>query len=250
MATRKPPVTWSDEEWDKLMQAVDGKPGALTGRLIAAQTSLPVGRRRNPQAIYVARASLEARERDWRKKQARVVKPNKNAEAWLQANAPVPAAPMPPPATLPLSVMDALWGELEPRLRRLIREELAHGLLSRGDQANQQRVKLGQLYEAMPAEATRELVKVDVIGLLHNQAEQVKASDVGKRVSLRFIDAEKAGGIEPRDNVVLVTKFISHMIQDRVKARARNVLYANGAAGSVIAQLEQLMFDLATGTKQ
>ena len=82
--------------------------------------------------------------------------------------------------------------------------------------------------------------RVDVIGLLNAQANVVRSA-MGKKFDLRFIDSDFAANqrsVAPI--VVLCTKFVNHSAQEKAKSRGAHVLFANGAAQSVIEQLEHL----------
>ena len=88
--------------------------------------------------------------------------------------------------------------------------------------------------------ATPEKQRVDVIGLLNAQANVVRSA-MGKKFDLRFIDsnfAEHQRSVAPI--VVLCTKFVNHSAQEKAKSHGAHVLFANGAAQSVIEQLQHL----------
>lgn len=88
--------------------------------------------------------------------------------------------------------------------------------------------------------ATPEKQRVDVIGLLNAQANVVRSA-MGKQFDLRFIDsnfAEHQRSVAPI--VVLCTKFVNHSAQEKAKSHGAHVLFANGAAQSVIEQLQHL----------
>lgn len=88
--------------------------------------------------------------------------------------------------------------------------------------------------------AILEKQRVDVIGLLGAQANVVRSA-MGKAFDLRFVAsdyAEHQRSVAPI--VVLCTKFVNHSAQEKAKSRGAHVLFANGAAQSVIEQLQHL----------
>lgn len=81
---------------------------------------------------------------------------------------------------------------------------------------------------------------VDVVGLIGQQVEEVRKSFNGD-TDIRFISADHGGTWSPRtENCVLVTKFISHDVQDKVKSWGFKPVFANGGAASVIEAIEGL----------
>jgi hypothetical protein len=82
--------------------------------------------------------------------------------------------------------------------------------------------------------------RVDIIGLLGAQANVVRSA-MGKAFDLRFVTsdfAEHQRSVAPI--VVLCTKFVNHSAQEKARSRGAHVLFANGAAQSVIEQLQHL----------
>ena len=82
--------------------------------------------------------------------------------------------------------------------------------------------------------------RVDVIGLLGAQANVVRSA-MGKQFDLRFVTSDYAEHQRSVASVVvLCTKFVNHSAQEKAKSRGAHVLFANGAAQSVIEQLQHL----------
>lgn len=92
----------------------------------------------------------------------------------------------------------------------------------------------------LPCFQPERLPRVDVVGLLGNQAEVVKRA-CGRQWDLRFISADDAlrRPITAPDAIML-SKFVTHDVQDRIKKAGARLHYCNGAAESVINQLNAL----------
>jgi hypothetical protein len=196
------------------------------------------------------------------------------------AVSPAPApAPASAPAPEPPRAAPAIAGtsEIEEALVTLVRSVVRQGLPILAQAVAQQAVALlrGDLLQdidkavrqgvhdvvggptepapqAQPAAPTLSVVppkpmpqqpekqRVDVIGLLGAQANVVRSA-MGKAFDLRFVAsdyAEHQRSVAPI--VVLCTKFVNHSAQEKAKSRGAHVLFANGAAQSVIEQLQHL----------
>lgn len=92
----------------------------------------------------------------------------------------------------------------------------------------------------LPVFTPERLPRVDVVGLLGSQADVVKRA-CGNQWSLRFLSAEEVER-QPitAPDAIMLRKFVSHSAQERIKKAGAKLHYANGAADSVIAQLNSL----------
>ena len=82
--------------------------------------------------------------------------------------------------------------------------------------------------------------RVDIIGLLSKQAEIVQRH-ASKDFSLRFLtkeDAERKPVTAPV--AIMMTKFVTHSTQERIRKSGAELVFANGGVGSVLGALEQL----------
>lgn len=82
--------------------------------------------------------------------------------------------------------------------------------------------------------------RVDVVGLLNGQVDVVKRA-CGRQWNLRFLSAEEVER-QPitAPDAIMLRRFVSHSAQERIKKAGAKLHYANGAAESVIARLNQL----------
>jgi len=82
--------------------------------------------------------------------------------------------------------------------------------------------------------------RVDVVGLLNGQADVVRKA-CGNSFNLRFLTTQEALRSEiTAPTTVLVTKFVGHDTQDRIRKSDTNIVYVNGAAESVVKALQEL----------
>jgi len=81
-----------------------------------------------------------------------------------------------------------------------------------------------------------------VIGLLPAQAYQVVLPEMGDRLDLTFYTAEEAV-TKPklvRAHTVIMTKFISHAVQDKYR-KATNLRFCNGGTGELVKILDKIV---------
>ena len=81
-----------------------------------------------------------------------------------------------------------------------------------------------------------------VIGLLPAQAYQVVLPETGDRLDLTFYTAEEAV-TKPklvRAHTVIMTKFISHAVQDKYR-KATNLRFCNGGTGELVKILDSIV---------
>lgn len=152
--------------------------------------------------------------------------------------APPPQVAPPLPAPEPSPSMFTLQFN-EDRFRAIVREELQSLLAGFVDQLRPGGKTVAPVVPVMAVPQRR----IDVIGLMSVQAQEVSSQFVG-RFALRFINSDdlyghgKVRSFAP--TVVLCTKFINHSIQEAAKSAGATIHYANGAAGSVVEVLKQL----------
>lgn len=82
--------------------------------------------------------------------------------------------------------------------------------------------------------------RVDVVGLLNGQIEVVKKA-VGESFDLRFLssdDVERLPVTAPC--AIMMTKFVSHSAQERIKKQGKQVIYANGGVDSLLKELSAM----------
>jgi hypothetical protein len=82
--------------------------------------------------------------------------------------------------------------------------------------------------------------RVDVVGLLNGQVDVVKRA-CGHQWNLRFLTADEVRS-QPitAPDAIMLRRFVSHSAQERIKKAGATLHFANGAAESVIAQLNKL----------
>ena len=80
------------------------------------------------------------------------------------------------------------------------------------------------------------------MGLLPDQANMVKATEVASHFRLKFITTDQALRENHfADKVILVRKFISHSVQDRIVSKGVKTIIANGLADSVVTTLKGMV---------
>jgi hypothetical protein len=94
--------------------------------------------------------------------------------------------------------------------------------------------------DAAPTLTHERQPRVDVVGLLNGQVDVVKRA-CGRQWNLRFLSAEEVER-QPitAPDAIMLRRFVSHSAQERIKKAGAKLHYANGAAESVIARLNQL----------
>jgi len=84
-------------------------------------------------------------------------------------------------------------------------------------------------------------IAIDVVGLIGAQVTEVQdAFRNDPSIDLRFIPADFAGRTATRENVISVTKFVSHEAERKAEKYGSNLVRVNGAAPSVIEAVRQL----------
>lgn len=85
--------------------------------------------------------------------------------------------------------------------------------------------------------------KVTIVGLLPQQANIIR-SIYGEELDLKFIDVDTSASkmratAETSDQVVLMTKFISHEVQSNL--RQHDLVYCNGGVSSLKLKLDAML---------
>lgn len=85
---------------------------------------------------------------------------------------------------------------------------------------------------------------IAIVGLLPRQAERVKA-DYGEQADLLFFDTcvstkRLSASVESTDQVILMTKFMSHQVQNALRSH-QGLVYCNGGTSAVGMALEDLL---------
>jgi hypothetical protein len=87
------------------------------------------------------------------------------------------------------------------------------------------------------------MTSVTIVGLRGVQADKIK-SIYGNQLDLRFADVDESprqikATAESSDYVVLMTKFVSHRVQDALADH--DLTYCNGGVSSVKLKLDELL---------
>ncbi len=140
-------------------------------------------------------------------------------------------------------VMDALSQSFDTTLAAAIQD--ATGQLERSNLANIASLLGGTpQQEAAPQQietpAKPKGQRVDVVGLLNGQAQELKKA-AGDSFDIRCFTAKEAEHQElTAPYIILVSGHISHAAQDRAKAAGAHIVHANGRTSSVLKALQEL----------
>jgi hypothetical protein len=257
---RNPRVSWTDAELMMVVKSRDqvaldpafmGKSETLIMHE-AQKRVLPIARQMQKQSVYTSLTAGRMAER---------IRSIRDTLSVLEQEKPVVVAePVvevhSEPETLVQDDTDVLANFIvagirlfQDELRTLVRDEIKQAIADREDTKRDDVMSLIEsvvtklkspqvpIVHAVPSSEDRG-ERIDIIGLLPDQANMVKASDVGKQFRLKFISPDQA----LRENnfantVVLVKKFISHSVQSRVISKGSKFILANGAADSVVTVL-------------
>lgn len=196
--------------------------------LSRAQNALEVSRRRklHASAIYRYRGMVE---------EARLA-----AAARRKTPSSAPPAPQAPPAPAPAPVAppDLLRAILDPILEALVEKIVRRLVVQVADAAPAATLRIKHNPEPAPQHRAPR-IGVLVIGLLPSQANTV--IDVFPNLELTCLTSEEALKREPlrRAYTILMTKFISHSVQDRYR-KAQNLQLCNGGVSELTEMLVKI----------
>lgn len=189
--------------------------------LSRAQNALEVNRRRklHASAIYRYRGMIE---------EARLA-----AVARRKTPTPAPPAPQAPPAPVPAPVAppDLLRAILDPILDALVEKVVRRLVVQIADAAPEATLRLKHNPEPPPS-ARAPRIGVLVIGLLPSQMHVIDG--VFPNLEVTCLTSEEALKRDPlrRAYTILMTKFISHSVQDRYR-KAQNLQLCNGGVSEL-----------------
>lgn len=196
--------------------------------LSRAQNVLEVSRRRklHQSAIYRYRGMVE---------EARLAAAARRKT--LSSAPPAPQAP-PVPAPAPVAPPDLLRAILDPILEALVEKIVRRLVVQVADAAPAAALRLKHNPEPAPQHRAPR-IGVLVIGLLPSQANTV--IDVFPNLELTCLTSEEALKREPlrRAYTILMTKFISHSVQDRYR-KAQNLQLCNGGVSELTEMLVKI----------
>lgn len=197
--------------------------------LSRAQNVLEVSRRRklHASAIYRYRGMVE---------EARLAAAERRRSV-AKTPAPEPQAP-PAPAPAPVAPPDLLRAILDPILEALVEKIVRRLVVQVADAAPAAALRLKHNPEPAPQHRAPR-IGVLVIGLLPSQANTV--IDVFPNLELTCLTSEEALKREPlrRAYTILMTKFISHSVQDRYR-KAQNLRLCNGGVSELTEMLVKI----------
>lgn len=140
-------------------------------------------------------------------------------------------------------VMDALSQSFDTTLAAAIQDATTQ--LERSNLSNIAALLGGTAQPAAPAAQIETPAKprgqrVDVVGLLNGQAQELK-KQAGDSFDIRCFTAKEAEHQElTAPHIILVAGHISHAAQERAKAAGAHIVHANGRTSSVLKALQEL----------
>jgi hypothetical protein len=163
--------------------------------------------------------------------------------------------------TVPLQVLAEAWfgryfaEKLEPRLEELTDALVAKKAAAMLEQLQTQRGEKGRLHIVVPAQVRKAMrPKVLVLGLLGSQVTTIKQK-YGQELDLTLVGSDhNHDGLESlaksHDVGIVMTRFINHSQQDKVKNNAPHTIMVSGATTDLSNILHSLVKQGLEHTKQ